>query len=260
LILGTATCGWAMFSALSAPELHDVSIRIPNLPAQFEGYRIAHITDTHISQILTASWTRNLVERVNAAKPDLVVHTGDLVDGPVASLEKSVAPFGELVGPKYFVTGNHEAYSGMPEWTAVMRKLDFRVLDNESVDIVKDGAHMTLAGVTDYNEGRFFPSHESDPAKALAHVPAGVRILLAHQPRTALNAQGLGVSLQLSGHTHGGQIWPFHYLVRLQQPMNAGLAMVGKVQVFTSRGAGFWGPPLRLLAPNEVPILVLHRG
>lgn len=256
---GLITCCWALFSALRAPEIHRVDIRISGLPPEFEGYRIAHITDTHISHMLSARWTRSLVERVNAERPDLVVHTGDLVDGPVSSLAASVAPLGDLVGPKYFVTGNHEAYSGMPAWTAEVRQLGFRVLDNESVDLYKDGARIALAGVTDYNEGRFFPSHASDPQKALGHASPGVRILLAHQPRTALDAQQLGVSLQLSGHTHGGQIWPFHYLVRLQQPMNAGLALVGKVQVFTSRGAGFWGPPLRLFAPSEVPILVLHR-
>jgi predicted MPP superfamily phosphohydrolase len=191
-----------------------------------------------------------------------VVHTGDLVDGTVEGMGPSVEPLSRMHGKDgtFFVTGNHEAYSGIAPWVRFVQDMGWTVLVNRHVILHRDGASLCLAGVTDAHEGGMVGGIAPDPRAALEGVPAGVPIvLLAHQPRQALQAQGLGVSLQLSGHTHGGQLWPFHYLVRLQQPMVSGLARIGDMQVFTSRGAGFWGPPLRLFAPPEIPILVLRR-
>lgn len=251
---------WALTQALRTPEVHEVEVRIPSLPKAFEGYRIAHITDTHLSSLLGRDWCERMVERVNAAQPDLVVHTGDLADGSVEALRSSVEPLSRLKSPKLFVTGNHEAYSGLTPWGLEVLRLGFLPLTNAHASFSRDGENLVVGGITDYNQKHFVPHEASDVRQAFQGAPEGTRILLAHQPRSAFQAQGQGISLQLSGHTHGGQIWPFHYLVRLQQPMNAGFAKLGDVLVFTSRGAGFWGPPLRLFAPPEVPILVLRRG
>lgn len=251
---------WAILQAYRTPEVHEIEVRIPSLPASFEGYRIAHVTDTHLSSLLGAAWCARMVERINAAQPDLVVHTGDLADGPVEALRSSVEPLSRLKSPKLFVTGNHEAYSGLAPWGQEVLRLGFVPLTNTHAVFTREGEHLVVGGITDYDQKNFVAHEASDVRKAFAGAPEGTRLLLAHQPRSAFQAQAQGISLQLSGHTHGGQIWPFHYLVRLQQPMNAGFARIGDLMVFTSRGAGFWGPPLRLFAPSEVPILVLRRG
>jgi hypothetical protein len=249
--------------ALSAPEIHDVEVAIPNLPSPFDGYRIAHVTDTHVGRILGSAWTSALARRVDSAAPDLVVHTGDLVDGTVEGMGPAVGMFARMRGKDgaFFVTGNHEAYSGIAPWVRFVQGMGWTVLANRHALIRRGAATLCIAGVTDAHEGGVVGGTAPDVRAALSGVPAGVPvILLAHQPRQALQAQNLGVSLQLSGHTHGGQLWPFHYLVRLQQPTISGLARIGDVQVFTSRGAGFWGPPLRLFAPPEIPILVLRKA
>jgi uncharacterized protein len=251
---------WAMVQAMRTPEVHEVEVRIPNLPRSFEGYRLAHITDTHFSVLLRRAWSQRLVASVNAAHPDLVVHTGDLVDGSVEALQTAVEPLSQLEAPRLFVTGNHEAYSGLSQWTSQMQRLGFSLLHNSHTVIERNGETLVIGGIPDHNQARHIPTDIIDARQTFAGAPEGPRILLAHQPRSAFLVQGQSISLQLSGHTHGGQIWPFHYLVRLQQPMIAGFATVGDVPVFTSRGAGFWGPPLRLFARSEVPILILRRG
>lgn len=262
-LLGLAFVGgvWAIVSARLPPRIHDVVVHVDGLPRAFDGYRIAHITDTHVGPILRRAWVEDLVGRVDSAKPDLVVHTGDLVDGSVARLAQVVEPFSRL-GAKdgvYFVTGNHESYSGAKEWSDHAGRIGFRVLLNSHSVVSRDGGDLVVAGVTDHREGGFLPERAPDAARAFTGAPDGFRLLLAHQPVQASAAQGLGVGLQLSGHTHGGQIWPFHLLVRLAQPVVSGFGQVGDVRVFVSNGAGFWGPPMRLFARSEVPILVLRR-
>ncbi len=254
---------YGTFQALRPPQIHEVEIRIPNLAKEWEGVRIAHLTDTHVGPILGRSWVEDLVRRVDSAKPDIVVHTGDLVDGSVESLRDALEPLSRLRGREgtFFVTGNHEGYSGIKPWSQQMRLWGWDVLANERRILSRKDAQLVMAGVTDAHEGGIRGGLAPDVGSALAGIPPDVPvILLAHQPKQAIQAQGHRVSLQLSGHTHGGQIWPFHYLVRLQQPMNAGLERIGDVLVFTSRGAGFWGPPLRIGSPAEVPILVLRKG
>ena len=251
---------WGLVSAARAPRIHEIELRLAGLPRAFDGYRIAHITDTHIGPILRRGWTESLATRVDSAKADLVVHTGDLVDGSLDRLAQSVEPLRNVSGTdgKVFVTGNHESYSGLQEWLAYARELGYRVLENGHFAIVRGQDTLVVAGVTDHHEGRHAAHRAPDPRKALEGAPDGFRVLLAHQPVQAFSAQGLGVGLQLSGHTHGGQIWPFHHLVRLAQPVVSGLGRVGDVPVFVSNGAGYWGPPMRLFAPNEVPIVVLR--
>lgn len=248
-------------TALSAPRIHEVEARIPGLPEAFDGYRIAHITDTHVGPTLRRGWVERLVARVDSAQADLVVHTGDFIDGSVDRLRPHVEPFAKLRGRDgtLFVTGNHETYSDAVAWSEHAKELGFQVLINSHVAIARGGDSLVVGGVTDHREGQAFPSRAPDARKAFAGAPTGTRVLLAHQPVQAHAAQGLGVALQLSGHTHGGQIWPFHHLVRLAQPVVSGFGRVGDVLVFVSNGAGYWGPPMRLFAPPEVPILVLRR-
>jgi uncharacterized protein len=249
--------------ALRPPLIHEVEIPIPGLAPQWDGLRIAHLTDTHVGPILGQGWIEDLVRRVDSSKPDIVVHTGDLIDGKVEGLREAMAPMGRLRGKvgTYFVTGNHEGYSGIQPWCVQMRAWGWDVLTNEHRLLSRDGFALAVAGITDAREDGQLGGAVPDVARALEGVPAGVPVLLlAHQPRQAFEAAGHGVSLQLSGHTHGGQIWPFGFLVRLQQPMVAGYAKIGGVPVFTSRGAGFWGPPMRIGSRAEVPIVVLRKG
>lgn len=245
----------------SAPILREVDVVVPGLPAAFDGYRIAHLSDTHFSHLRGRWAALELVETVRRAHPDLIVHTGDFADGTVEALADDVAPLSALQAPdgKVLVRGNHEAYSGIAPWTRLLEGQGWQVLANESRLVERKGASFALVGLTDAHEGQAPGGTAPDPDRAFARVPPDVvRILLAHQPRQAFSVQDKRVALQLSGHTHGGQIWPFHHLVPLQQPILAGLQTLGQVPVFVSRGAGTWGPPLRLLAPSEVPVIVLR--
>jgi len=156
------------------------------------------------------------------------------------------------------VTGNHEYYSGAYAWIDELRRLGARVLLNEHVMIDHGGAAVALAGVTDYSAHHFDRAHRSDPARASQGVPPGaVKVLLAHQPRTAPDAERAGFDLQLSGHTHGGQFWPWNHFVRLQQPFTAGLRRLGHMWVYVSRGTGYWGPPMRFGSPSEITRITL---
>jgi predicted MPP superfamily phosphohydrolase len=191
----------------------------------------------------------------------MVAVTGDLVDGSVRELSAHVAPLAELQSRHgtFFVTGNHEYYSGAAPWVAELRRLGLRVLMNEHVVVRHEGAEMVVAGVTDFGAHHFDPAQRSDPQAALAGAPsaAGPRVLLAHQPRSAEAAERAGFDLQLSGHTHGGQFWPWNLFVPLQQPFTAGLNRLRRLWVYTSRGTGYWGPPKRFGAPSEITRLRL---
>jgi len=190
----------------------------------------------------------------------MVAVTGDLVDGRVSELASHVAPLADLVSRHgtYFVTGNHEYYSGAKAWVQELRRIGLRVLQNEHVVLQHGDASLVVAGVTDYSAHHFDPAERSDPHAAIAGAPADVvRLLLAHQPRSADAAQRAGFQLQLSGHTHGGQFWPWNFFVRLQQPFTAGLHQLRDLWVYTSRGTGYWGPPKRFGAPSEITRLRL---
>ena len=238
------------------PRVVEVAVPLPGLPPALQGFTIAQISDVHIGPTIKRDFLRHIVELVNSLDVDLVAVTGDLVDGSVEQLAEHVEPLRGLRARHgaYFVTGNHEYYSGAAAWIAELRRLGLHVLLNEHVVLSHGGVPLLIAGVTDYSAHRFDPTHRSDPETALAGAPPELRprVLLAHQPRTAAAAADAGFDLQLSGHTHGGQFWPWNLFVRLQQPFTAGLNRLGKLWVYTSRGSGYWGPPKRLGVPSEI--------
>ena len=247
---------WGLGGARRTARVRDVDIPVVGLPLALQGFTIAQITDIHVGPTVKRGYVQAIVEAVNRLNADAVAVTGDLVDGRVADLTHDVAPLAGLRSRHgtYFVTGNHEYYSGVHEWTALLSTLGLRVLTNEHVVLNHDGVALVMAGVADFSAHHFVPGHRSDPQRALAGAPvdAGLRVLLAHQPRSAAAAADAGFDVQLSGHTHGGQYWPFNLFVRLQQPFTAGLHPLRSLWVYTSRGTGYWGPPLRLGAPSEI--------
>ncbi len=241
----------------------DVEVRVADLPSALEGFTIAQLSDIHIGPTIKRRFVERVVERVNRLDADMVAITGDLVDGSVGELAHHTEPLADLQSRHgtYVVTGNHEYYSGAHAWIRELRRLGARVLLNEHVVLHHGGAMVAVAGVTDYSAGYFDPSHRSDPTRAVAGAPKdAVKVLLAHQPRSAHRAAAAGYDLQLSGHTHGGQFWPWNHFVRLQQPFTAGLKRLGSMWIYISRGTGYWGPPMRFGIPSEIALIRLVRA
>jgi predicted MPP superfamily phosphohydrolase len=242
-------------------EVRSVNVPIADLPATLHGFTIAQISDIHIGPTIKREYVAAIVDAVNHLDADMIAVTGDLVDGSVKQLSVHTQPLSRLSARHgaFFVTGNHEYYSGVSGWVAELRRLGLRVLMNEHVVLQHKGGVIVVAGVTDYSAHHYDPAQQSDPAAAIAGAPtdAAVKLLLAHQPRSAFAAEAAGFHLQLSGHTHGGQFWPWTFFVRLQQPFTAGLRRLGSLWVYTSRGTGYWGPPQRLGAPSEITHLRL---
>ena len=258
LALGAGAHG--LVSALRGPVHERVEVEIERWPRAFDGFRIVQISDLHIGPILDRAFAERVVTGCNALEPDLIAVTGDLVDGSVEHLRPEVAPLARLQAREgvFFVTGNHDHYSGARGWVRVAAELGMRVLRNERVAIERDGASIDLAGVDDH-QGTFEEGWREDLEKALGgRDPQRPLVLLAHDPRTFVRARRMGVDLQLSGHTHGGQIWPFRYFVRLITRWVAGLYREGDAQIYVSRGTGFWGPPMRLFTPAEITELVIR--
>jgi predicted MPP superfamily phosphohydrolase len=251
-LLGIGVSGAGMVSALSAVTVKRVSVTIDRLTKGAAGMRIVQISDVHVGPTIGKDFIERIVARINELQPDAVAITGDLVDGSVAELAEHVAPLAKLEAKHgvFFVTGNHEYYSGADEWIAHLRSLGVRVLRNEHVRIGgEDG--FDLVGIDDHSAAG--NGHGSDLKKALAgREQERACVLLAHQPRGIELADELGVDLQLSGHTHGGQMFPWNFAVRLQQPFVAGLHRLARAQIYVSRGTGYWGPPMRVGAPAEI--------
>lgn len=254
--------GGLAFHNASSPKLKKVAVDLPRLPASLTGFRIVQLSDVHVGPTIGRDFIRSLVERTNELQPDLVVITGDLVDGSVEELAHHVEPLRELKAKHgvFFVTGNHEYYSGAGSWLRHLPTLGIRVLRNEHVRIGDGDASFDLAGTDDPQGTRFGNGHGEDLAKALAgRDPERALVLLAHQPKSIHEAANRGVGLQLSGHTHGGQIWPFGAFVPLQQPYVAGLHKHSEdTWIYVSRGTGYWGPPMRLGAPSEITEITLR--
>ena len=248
------------FMARRVAPVVDVEVRVAGLPAPLEGFTIVQISDIHVGPTIKRRFVERIVERVNGLGADMVAITGDLVDGTVEELAQHTEPLGRLESRHgtYVVTGNHEYYSGVHGWVRELRRLGARVLLNEHVVLEHGGASLAVAGVTDYSAHYFDPAHRSDPERALHGAPAhAVKLLLAHQPRSARAAASAGYHLQLSGHTHGGQFWPWNFLVRLQQPFTAGLNRLGRMWIYINRGTGYWGPPMRFGIPSEITLIRL---
>jgi predicted MPP superfamily phosphohydrolase len=242
-----------------------VDVPLANLPAGLHGFTVAQISDVHVGPTIKHGYLNAIVQRVNSLGADMVAITGDLVDGRVAELAAHVAPLAQLQSRhgSFFVTGNHEYYSGAHGWIDELRRLGVQVLMNQHVVLqhpsALGAAPLLVAGVADWSAHHFDASHQSDPVAALHGAPLSVtvRMLLAHQPRSAVAAAEAGFHLQLSGHTHGGQFWPWNHFVRFQQPYVAGLHKLKDLWVYTSRGTGYWGPPKRFGAPSEITLLRL---
>ena len=262
---------WGLRNARRTAQVVRVDVPIANLPDALQGFHLAQISDIHVGPTIQGRYLKRIVKKVNSLGADMVAITGDLVDGRVAEVGAHVAPLAELTSTHgtFFVTGNHEYYSGAHGWIDLLRGLGIRVLMNEHVLIHHhhdaqdpEQAMVVVAGVTDFSAHHFDESHRSDPQAAMAGAPAQAvfKLLLAHQPRSAAAALQAGFDLQLSGHTHGGQFWPWNHFVKFQQPFTAGLHKLQSLWVYTSRGTGYWGPPKRFGAPSEITLLRLVRA
>jgi hypothetical protein len=261
-VLGVAAAltAYGVYEARRKPGIVRLSIPVKNLPAAFEGFRIVQITDIHAGLTVKRDWVEMIAREVDDLKPDLIAFTGDLVDGSVAYLREHVAPLADLHAPcgRFFVTGNHEYYSGVEPWVEEVERMGYTVLLNEYRLVSRNGASIVLAGVTDYTGGDFLPHHHSDPKKAVEGAPADmVKVLLAHQPRSVYAADAVGYDLILSGHTHGGQFFPWNLVAALGQPYIKGLHNRNGTWVYVSKGTGYWGPPVRLGARSEITVLTL---
>ncbi|MDN5869617.1 MAG: metallophosphoesterase [Nitrococcus sp.] len=248
---------WGYFEAMRVPRIKSVPVTISRLARGLHGVRIVLLTDTHFGPINRARWSTAVVAAVNALDADIVCHTGDIADGSVVQRREQVAALANVRAKlaKVYVLGNHEHFGWPQTWLEHMRQLGWESLHNRHIVVRREGAALVVAGVDDATA--VAPSHY---AAALAGVdPKQPVVLLAHQPKQIDAAIELGIDLQLSGHTHGGQIWPFDLIVRLVQPSLHGLTRHGeRAQLYTSRGTGFWGPPLRIFAPSEITVLTLN--
>jgi predicted MPP superfamily phosphohydrolase len=260
-LLAVAVTLVGLVNARRLAHVKHVDVPVVGLPPALDGYTIAQISDIHVGPTIKRKYLSAIVDKVNSLNADAIAITGDLVDGTVARLAQHTAPLARLSAPDgtFFVTGNHEYYSGADAWIAELRRLGVTVLMNEHVVRTRGAASLMIAGVNDYTAHHFDPAHKSDPRQAAHGAPKGLslRVLLAHQPRTATAAAAAGFDLQLSGHTHGGQFFPWNLFVPLQQPYVSGLNRLGNMWVYTSRGTGYWGPPKRFGAPSEITLVRL---
>jgi predicted MPP superfamily phosphohydrolase len=265
VLIGPGSSAWVLIGALLAlglgvlearrsPRLERVSVRIAGLPAGFSGYRIVQISDLHVGHTVSRRQVERVVSIANSAGADLIVLTGDLVDGEVSALRETFSLLGQLQARDgvFYVTGNHEGYWGGEHWVEEIRRLGITPLLNEHRVLRKGEDALVLAGTTDT---------DPDPERALQGAPPRdrvPRVLLAHQPKVALVAEPLGFDLQLSGHTHGGQFFPWTLIIGWFHPVARGLGRHGRLALYVNRGSGYWGPPIRLGSPSEITCLELY--
>jgi uncharacterized protein len=262
-VAGAAVSTYGTWRAFHPPDVRDIPVRLPNLPKALEGLTLVQLTDIHIGGTLQRGFVDELVARTNALKPDVIAVTGDLVDGTVPELGRYVGGFAALKARygAYFVTGNHDYYSGVEAWTEFVRGLGITVLRNRAVSIGDAGASFDLVGVDDWSAERFGePGYDLDAAMRGLR-PDRASVLLAHQPSNFDVVATRGIGLQVSGHTHGGQMFPGNVMAHLiWGDMNAGLSRMGTSQLYVSRGCGFVGPPMRVGAPPEIARIILLPG
>jgi predicted MPP superfamily phosphohydrolase len=255
---------WGYIEAMRIPRVTNIDVVISRLGLGLDGLRVAVITDTHYGPINRARWSAGVVARVNALGADVVCHVGDIADGPVEVREPQARPLAsvEAMSFRVYVTGNHEYFSEAQGWLDYMESIGWAVLHNQHVIVERGGDRLVVAGVDDATaHASGARGHGANLEAALAEADRTLPVLLlAHQPKQVAHAIRAGVDLQISGHTHGGQIWPFNFLVRLEQPVVHGLSRHGdRTQLYTSSGTGFWGPPFRVFAPSEITLLTLRR-
>lgn len=253
---------WGHYEAMRVPRVKRLDVVLPRLGRGLDGLKVVLITDTHYGPIDRARWSRGVTEAVNAQHADIVCHAGDIADGTADQRREMAAPLGDIQATmaRTYITGNHEYYSGAEGWLARMDELGWECMHNRHLVVERGGDRLVVAGVDDRTAaGSGLAGHKADHTTALAGADPDLPVLLlAHQPAQIGDAVEHGIDLQLSGHTHGGQIWPFHYLVRTDQPSVSGLTRHGaRTQLYTSRGTGFWGPPFRVFAPSEITVLTL---
>jgi len=262
VVTGVATL-FAMVWGLTRLEVREVEIPLPDLPPALDGFRILQLSDLHLDLVHGGDWLGGVVDRTMELHADLIAITGDLAEGSVAQFREDVEPLKRLSAPYgvYFVTGNHEYFHDLEGWLRLLDGFGIRVLRNERVTVEMDGVAFDLAGIDDHDGGRLAEGHGPNLDRALeGRDPGRSVVLLAHQPRVIDQAADRGVGLVLSGHTHGGQIWPFSYLVYLQQPYVRGKIRHRGTWLYLSSGTGFWGPPMRLGTTAEITVLALRAG
>lgn len=245
-------------NARKMPRLRHVEIQLDSWPEGLDGFRIVQISDLHLGPLVGRSFAEHVLRRVEELTPDLIAVTGDLVDGSVRQLARAASPLARLRAPHgvFFVTGNHEYYSDAESWCAHLARWGWRVLRNESTRIQSGSESFDLAGVDDPS-GRFFGGGEN-LGLALAEHREGPVILLAHNPDTFRRASAIPIDLQLSGHFHGGQIWPFGWLLLGMGGIVSGVHARNGARLYVSQGTGYWGPPMRLGTQSELTELVLR--
>jgi predicted MPP superfamily phosphohydrolase len=263
LVVAAVLLVWGYAEAMRVPRVRRADVTLDRLGPGLDGVRVVLLTDTHYGPIDRVRWSARVIEVVNGLDADIVCHTGDIADGTVDQRREQAAPLGTVRArlARTYVTGNHEYFGDAQGWLDHMRVLGWEPLHNRHVVVERDGSALVIAGVDDRTAaGSGRPGHRADHAAALVGADPDLPVLLlAHQPKQIDAAVTHGVDLQISGHTHGGQIWPFHYLVRVDQPVVQGLSRHGeRTQLYTSRGTGFWGPPFRVFAPSEITVLTLR--
>ena len=266
LTLGAVTVGTTalgLTQAAAGPTVKEVTVPLKNLPPEFEGFKIVQISDLHVSPLITKGYVDNVVKIANSLDADMFALTGDFVDGQVNDLREDIAPLATLKSKfgSYYITGNHEYYWGAPEWIDEFRKMGAKPLLNQH-DVIKIGdAEIVIAGVNDYSTRSINSDHAFNPAKSLEGAPQDrIKILLAHQPNSYTAAEAAGFDLQLSGHTHAGQYFPFQLFIGLFQRYYQGLNRHNNMWIYVNRGTGYWGPPLRTGVPSEITLMKLTRA
>jgi predicted MPP superfamily phosphohydrolase len=251
---------YGVWRAFCPPDIREVQVKLRGLPRSLDGFRIVQMSDLHLGDVLGRPFLQELVRRCNALKPDLVAVTGDLVDGTVAHLAPAVSALRDLTSREgtYFITGNHEYYAGDREWATALSGMGIHVLRNRRVTLGDAGGRLDIIGVDDYGQRELPDGRGYDLERALAgRDEAMPAVLLAHQPRGVEAALARGIGLQLSGHTHGGQMFPITLIVSATYTYSAGLYPVGDGHVYVSRGTGFWGPPMRIGSPPEITVVTM---
>lgn len=260
-------CGLALlitvigyFKATTIPNVKHVQIPVANLPSNLEKLKLVQISDIHIGPTIKKAFLEGVVKKINGLNPDIAFFTGDLVDGSVGYLKDDVEPLKDIKATygSYFVTGNHEYYSGVKSWINKIEELGFKVLDHQYALIEHEGSRLLVAGVPDFSGDHISSGHISNPSKIpINDKNTNVKILLAHQPKSIYQANEAGFDIQLSGHTHAGQCFPWNLVAKWTNGYLEGLHKHDKTWIYVSAGTGYWGPPLRFGTTQEITLIQL---